>query len=374
MEFLSMPLKEREFSNYLEKQTLKDLDERTLNGTYIYLAAWLLIGAGTGFHKENELYYWSFAGLFLVAGAIRVGIYKYYSKMTCYSFSTRIKWHYCNMLVPSFLFSILFSLAFYSPKFEGLFIYLLMAIFALLSAGTVNFAPIKKMSFAFVMALTALPFSTAMLSTNSHFVEGLMLLLYTTYMLLQANRLNKEYLLRLEQQFELNRLSQQDSLTGLANRRCFDESLNKFWKMALRSNSCIGLIIIDIDFFKRVNDTYGHSVGDEVIKKVASATLSVCKRDTDIVARLGGEEYAVILNNCDSKITHSLAEKIRETIQETEFQSDKKTISVTASIGSTFTVPSMAQSTATFYTTADQSMYTAKESGRNMVITNEYRQ
>ena len=368
-----MPLEESEFNFYLEKQTLKDIEVRTLNGTYIYFSAWLLIGGGTGFYVENALFYWSLAGLFLLIGVIRLVAYRHFSRSASINNAALVKWHYFNLLAPSLVFSVLLSLAFYAPEFEVLFIYLLMAIFAFLSAGTVNFAPVLKMSFIFVLGLTILPFFTAMFLADSRFQEGLMLLLYGAYMLIQANRLNKEYIFNLKQQFQLNRLSLQDGLTGIANRRCFDQALTNLWKNALRSHKHLTLILIDIDLFKRVNDQFGHSAGDAVIKGVAEAIQSVCMRDTDIVARIGGEEYAVLLNSCDPEMIQSLAERIRVAIEMQVVTFDGNEISVTASIGVAFTKPNKQQSTVEFYKIADQSMYAAKKSGRNLVKINDYK-
>lgn len=170
-----------------------------------------------------------------------------------------------------------------------------------------------------------------------------------------------------KQQLELQVLSQRDTLTGLFNRREFAKLADMALLRARRDNSSTAAIMVDLDFFKHVNDTYGHPAGDEVIKFLANALRS-CVRGTDIVARMGGEEFIVLLPCTTLDEAAAVAEKIRELVQRTPVpimaESD---IQVTASFGVTGFVENQATSLDALYAAVDLALYAAKNGGRNRV-------
>lgn len=170
---------------------------------------------------------------------------------------------------------------------------------------------------------------------------------------------NEEYYLAKE---SLNK----DFLTGLQNIRYFDTSLNQNLDEAKKTQKPISLLFMDIDFFKKVNDTYGHLNGDVVLKEVGQI-LKRLSRDTDVVARKGGEEFTVLLPDCDASKAVKVAERIRKTIEENIFVSDQKEeIKITVSIGvSSF--PETIADEEKLTEQADIALYKAKRSGRNTV-------
>jgi diguanylate cyclase (GGDEF)-like protein len=163
-------------------------------------------------------------------------------------------------------------------------------------------------------------------------------------------------------------LSLKDPLTGLANRRHFNSVLERSIDVVARSGEPALLLMIDIDFFKKVNDNYGHQAGDEVLK-VAAAALAKCVRPMDTVARYGGEEFAVILPNCHTSFGSTVAERIRHTMEALTVQiSPVQSISITVSIGGAF-APEWVRSTTGLWTErADVQLYRAKTSGRNRIF------
>jgi diguanylate cyclase len=162
-------------------------------------------------------------------------------------------------------------------------------------------------------------------------------------------------------------LSSRDALTGLANRRAFEVALAREADRVARSGEPALLLVLDIDHFKRVNDTYGHAAGDEVIKSVAAA-LNDSVRPMDLVARVGGEEFAIVLPNCGTAFAQAVAERIRRRIEATPVQvAHSVQIPVTASVGGAF-APQWVRSTPTlWHERADQQLYRAKAQGRNLV-------
>ncbi len=167
----------------------------------------------------------------------------------------------------------------------------------------------------------------------------------------------------------LEELATTDGLTGCLNKRAFMEELERKLTSAERFGRKLSLLVTDLDHFKMVNDTYGHDVGDVVIKELGSILLRL-KRDTDEVARFGGEEFCVLCEETDTEGAVILAERIREVVSETVFQTDLGQLSVKASIG-VATFPRDAKTPAELFKITDRALYAAKRGGRNMVCTSE---
>ncbi len=162
-------------------------------------------------------------------------------------------------------------------------------------------------------------------------------------------------------------LSIMDSLTQVYNRRHFDELLSREMAVSDRYHHPLSLLMIDVDGFKRYNDTYGHPAGDKALKKVAQVLRSSC-RAVDIVARYGGEEFAVIAVQTDERGAISLAERLRKAIEGSEFDTDlgSSDLGLTVSIG-VASYPSDAGRKEELIHRADQALYRAKEMGKNKV-------
>jgi two-component system cell cycle response regulator len=161
-----------------------------------------------------------------------------------------------------------------------------------------------------------------------------------------------------------------DGLTQIYNRRMFDLSLKQEWQRLKREQLPLSLILVDIDYFKRYNDHYGHQAGDYCIYQVAQATKGVVKRPADLVARYGGEELAVILPNTDLKGAHTVAQLIQQAIQSLKIPHAQSKVSewVSVSIGISSTIPSPLDKAEALILAADQALYQAKEQGRNQIV------
>ncbi|MEA5471747.1 diguanylate cyclase [Spirulina sp. 06S082] len=168
---------------------------------------------------------------------------------------------------------------------------------------------------------------------------------------------------------ELKNLANLDGLTGLANRRRFDEVLNQEWQRMRRDRAPLSLILADIDFFKRYNDTYGHQKGDECLKAVAKAIRSGSQRSSDLAARYGGEEFAVILPNTSLEGAVKIARRIQEQVR--ALRIDRSPLStfpyLTISSGVASQFPHKQETLENLIGTADAALYRAKASGRDRV-------
>ena len=165
----------------------------------------------------------------------------------------------------------------------------------------------------------------------------------------------------------LEALSQADSLTKIANRRCFDESLQACWQHAIREKSSIGLIMIDIDHFKLYNDTYGHLAGDQCLREVASELNQTMNRKTDLVARYGGEEFVVLMPHTRDCISPAI--RCQTNIEQLSLPHESSPTNefVTVSVGVTSIFPNKDSDMLKFTVEADKALYQAKNSGRNRV-------
>lgn len=168
---------------------------------------------------------------------------------------------------------------------------------------------------------------------------------------------------------KLSELSRTDALTGVKNRAYFNEMLDIEWRRGHRSKYMVGLLMLDIDYFKKINDTHGHLGGDICLKRVAETLNAAIRRAGDHVFRYGGEEFAILLANTEVAGAASIAEEVRKKIEQLVIDFEGKRIPVTVSIGVTAMMPSEVQSTDTLIGNADKALYQAKHAGRNQVCT-----
>lgn len=179
----------------------------------------------------------------------------------------------------------------------------------------------------------------------------------------------KELLKLKEVNCELELLSTLDGLTGIPNRRHYDQSIEKYWKYAIREQQPLSLVMIDIDNFKAYNDTYGHLQGDDCLILVAKALASSVNRPNDFVARYGGEEFIAVLPNSDRKGAFHVAERMRKCIEKLAMEHHSSHVAdcVTISLGVAEIIPQTSDTIADFINNADNALYLAKQLGRNVV-------
>ncbi|MBB3168606.1 GGDEF domain-containing protein [Simiduia aestuariiviva] len=159
-----------------------------------------------------------------------------------------------------------------------------------------------------------------------------------------------------------------DALTGTGNRVAMDTAIRRELQLAERYQQPLSLMMVDLDYFKQINDRYGHAVGDEVLHEVAQTIMQVA-RATDMTFRYGGEEFMVVLSNTDVRGAEIIAERVREAIVLLDIQQGDHCLKVTASLGLAQWQPKM--SAKALFEQADKALYRAKHQGRNRVATND---
>ncbi|NDV23085.1 diguanylate cyclase [Desulfovibrio sp. JC022] len=180
----------------------------------------------------------------------------------------------------------------------------------------------------------------------------------------------KNHLTIARQRKLLEGLANLDGLTEMPNRRSFELALEREWRRCSRSGDKMSLAMLDVDCFKQYNDNYGHTAGDEVLKKVADLLQAEVQRPADVAARYGGEEFVLLLPETDSGGGRYIAEKIRVLISELGIKHEHSSVSnvLTVSLGGVTVVPSSFSKAQDLTVGADSMLYEAKRRGRNMVL------
>jgi diguanylate cyclase (GGDEF)-like protein len=251
---------------------------------------------------------------------------------------------------------------------------MIVCICGLCAGGVVAYIPNRWLSFSFNFAMTIPTFTTLLIYGLNPFL-AVMIFLYATYMVSIAYRGNREYWKSLENELlleirslEMERLSITDALTGLYNRRHFDEVLDREWKRSGRDKHTLSLILLDIDQFKIINDTYGHQAGDDYLRKTAALMISIFKRDHDTVARYGGEEFIVLLPGLDADQAFLLAERVRQEVESLTIDHQETKVRTTISAGIMSCIPDFQSRSDSIISGADKALYSAKQKGRNNVV------
>jgi two-component system, cell cycle response regulator len=166
---------------------------------------------------------------------------------------------------------------------------------------------------------------------------------------------------------ETNRKVMRDELTGAYNRRYIKERFAVDINLSNKGENSLSIIVVDIDHFKNINDTYGHAIGDKVLADFTSLIMNSIRKATDWVGRYGGDEFIIVLNNTDSKTVEVVAEKIRKTLEKTTFTNGDISIKMTSSFG-VCDINDAKADLASLISKADNSLFKAKLSGRNRIV------
>jgi two-component system chemotaxis family response regulator WspR len=172
---------------------------------------------------------------------------------------------------------------------------------------------------------------------------------------------------------ELLRISNMDGLTGLNNRRRFDEYASTEWRRALRERVPFGLLLIDVDQFKAYNDAHGHLAGDELLKRIGEAICNCCRRPEDLPSRYGGDEFALLLPEMQPGALAAVGERLRRAIEDLKIERGGSGAArhVSLSIGGAVTVPAHEDGLTDLIGIADRNLYEAKAKGRNKSVVSE---
>jgi diguanylate cyclase (GGDEF)-like protein len=264
------------------------------------------------------------------------------------------------------------------------FVHQVLLAFALggMMAGGVPLLSYLDRAYACFAIPIMVPISVQFLSLGDrvHLFMSLMILIFGFTMLASSAQtrrffrtsveLQAQLSVSIETSRELEHLLRVDALTGVGNRRAFDEALDSEWRRARRDGSVLAVVIADIDYFKSYNDRYGHPAGDRCLIAVARAMRSVVHRPGDLVARIGGEEFAILLPDTSLAGAGAVAERVRRSVQGLDLSREKVPAvgAVTISLGLDASEDPAVGTPEDLLRASDQALYRAKRGGRNRVV------
>lgn len=281
---------------------------------------------------------------------------------------------FAQMMATAMIWGMMYAWVMSNKNIDNAQSLMTVCVCGLCAAGATDFVPVRRISILYSFLLL-MPAAVTSVLIGKNIYPTIMLLVYFAYMTFITvggyreywNALRNEYLLEIKSR-ELERLSNTDALTGLYNRRYFNEALDREWKMGGRNGGLLSAILLDIDQFKNINDAFGHQAGDEYLKRTAAVLTSVFRREHDIVARYGGEEFIALLPGVDAENARRLAEKARRDIASTTLDYQGKAVRTTISAGIVCCMPDFKVKADVMIVGADQALYEAKNGGRDRVV------
>lgn len=356
------------------ERLIQDLAERSIPGIPAYIALWSVIAFATGFHHSHPaVAYPAWIG-FLVVSSLRL-VYQFLYK-DLYRFSPKLGdgLFLTSVLIPAGLWGGLFTYCIAGPETAAIRPLMVMATAGLCSGAMSSFAPDRKIAISYLAAII-LPACFSIIVFDRQLMPLFYLMLvFIGFTLLQLSRGHREYWTALgneaalaEKTRLLEDISKIDALTGIYNRRHFNQILEIEWKRGSRENRLLTLIMMDIDHFKHINDTYGHLAGDDYLKGLAAILKRSFKRCNDVIARYGGEELAVLLPGTPLEDAAVMAENLRQTIASQTVSCGRIRLKATVSLGLASMAPDFRIPPEHLISLADKALYTAKNKGRNQV-------
>jgi diguanylate cyclase len=341
-----------------------------LGGIY-YLLAWLLTWIFS--NDPGALVVPGVLGItmFALLLALRV-LHRLPQEQTRESLSRWLNLHWSLILLTALSWGLAHALAQKNPLFSSSAIIATLSTIAFSTALAFNFAMRKKRAVLALLLIYLPGLLTLALAWREQYAILITLSFYLSYLLLVLSRSNREYhntlaleLQLLDQQERLEHLSRTDSLTQLGNRYQFNSLFPVMVANAQRQSQPLSLVLLDIDFFKRINDEYGHACGDSCLSDFAERMRQNFRRDSDALLRLGGEEFGILMPNTPLEQARLLAEQFRLELEREGFNVPGATLPLTASLGVGCYDMLRDGSAEAFFKRVDDALYQAKAAGRN---------
>jgi len=364
-------------SNLIEQRIDMDLVKRSIPGVFIYAFFMPMIFYFFDFFQQESAISWYITLAMFILSAMRLlhfhlteQFYIYSSKLWFISFSAL-------SLSQATIIGIIFAFALTDPRFSPINNVMFLTLGGFSGGALTSLMPRLRLALT-NLSLLLIPAALVSLNSSVNNVFAVIIILYFIYLCTLGFRSNKEYLrafqieLMLEhQRAELEKTNKIDPLTHLYNRGYFNTAYEHQWNNGIRNQHQQSLLLIDVDNFKFVNDTYGHLFGDQCLISIAKTIQDTVQRKTDIAARFGGEEFIVLLSDTSTKEALFIAEAMREKIADHAFVLNKTTVNITISIGVASLVPKSSIHPNQLIENADKCLYQAKNEGRNKVCFKE---
>jgi len=359
-------------------QEMADTYQRALTGGFFYAAAWLVVGLHGGAFDFAPLASWGLVVAFLGLATQRF-VHKPLADGTKATLVRWLRLHWGIVLLTTTLWGGLFCWVALDARFGDARVTALLFTLGLCTAIAHAFSMRRGFAFAGI-GLLCLAGLALMLLDPAQRANALMCAVYLVYVVISLLRSYNEYQQRLDLDQELrtqrdlfSRQSRIDPLTELANRRQFSDVLAKATVRARIGGEPLALLLLDVDHFKQANDNHGHTVGDACLVAIAGRLHAAFNGEGDLAARVGGEEFAVVLEGQDLAMAMQRAERFRASLAEHPIVVDGLALRMTASIGVAEFDHARHAGHDALYHDADSAVYRAKAAGRNRVCRDEAR-
>lgn len=361
------------YHDQLRVQAFLDLTNRAKPGIFIYVAVWFVMSLGFGLHEDNATFFIVNSAVLLLLFVTRISHLLVHKRVNEQNVQSLNFWLVSSILLGALHWGAMSAWVFYDPKIAVIDGPILITLAAFAMGGTATLCISNEIRTFYPLFMFAPSISVFLYLGNP---EGLMYAALITFSLIYiyaaSSTVQNDYwkaitnhLVAEERAEAMEKLSVTDPLTKIKNRMYFDVEFAKEWKRSSRLNSSVSILMIDLDYFKQLNDNYGHLFGDEVLKEVAQCIELEFKRPTDCVARYGGEEFIVLLPNTNEDGAQVMGERIVKKVANLALEFEGKQVQVTCSVGGATTFPSPASNRSELVKNADTALYLAKESGRN---------
>ena len=352
----------------------QDTRVRTRLGGIYYLLAWLLTWLFSD--SPTELLAWGLAGvaLFALLLALRL-LHRLPAEETPHTLRIWLDRHWGLVLLTALVWGLVHAWALADPAFAGSWLIATLSTIAFSTAMAFNFSMRKSRAIVALLLLYLPGLGALAVDWREQQATLITLAFYLSYLVLALNRSHREYhntlaleLKLLEQQQRLEQLSCTDSLTQLGNRYQFNNLFPVMVASAQRQSEPMSLVLLDIDFFKRINDQHGHACGDACLSAFAERMRQVFRRGSDALLRLGGEEFGVLMPNTTLEQACLLAESFRLELTRQGFDVQGNSLPLTASLGVGCFDPQRDENAEAFFKRVDAALYQAKGAGRNCLV------
>lgn len=361
------------YHSQLQTHALVDLTNRAKSGILTYPGVWLILVYTFDLANLHPLFFYVNTAFICAFCLLRLSHFIALKKSRTPNISVLNHWLVITILAAALHWGGLAAWIIYDDRLSDLasVILIITPCFALGGACTLSISSEIRTLYPMFMCL---PYIAMLIHDGSS--ESLMLALLSsiclTYIFTSSKATHNDYWAAItnhmvaEERAELmEQLSTTDPLTQIKNRMFFDKEFNNEWKRCSRMNCPLSIIMIDLDFFKNLNDNYGHIFGDECLRQAAAAIKSEVARPSDCVARYGGEEFIVLLPNTDAKGAENLAKRMLQAVASMELEADSQLVNITCSIGGATATPDFRKDRANLIKAADEALYHAKDKGRN---------
>ncbi|MCP5161652.1 MAG: GGDEF domain-containing protein [Hahellaceae bacterium] len=371
--------KDTTFQHKVQRRLCVDLADRSIPGIILYVLVWLAIIFPSMTYFGSESRYdiiYDLTAAVLGAALLRLVLVAWVKRhIVTMSAATIDQLITLGVIISSLAWGLSVAYLIALNTFQEALLPLIVSTAGICAGGSASLAPSRKLV-ALMLCGTLIPGTVALQLSNFPFSASMAMLcaIYILAMYSISNIQRKEYFNALlsnfkleEQAAKLAELSTLDGLTGLRNRRFFEDRQLDEFRRAQRDHKEISLILLDLDHFKQINDQHGHLIGDECLREMARALTQKFNRTMDTLARVGGEEFAVLLPGTSLENAMTLADELRRHIASLRLQYADTRIQMTASLGVSTVRPNYEDSAYSLFERADSALYEAKRSGRNRV-------